>query len=315
MGKRKIPLEEEPIVCQKYLDGASIYKLGDEYGMSPNGIADLLKRNDVPRRDNRVLTDEQEVRLVFSYLSGKDIIEVGEEFNVHPTTVPKIIRRHGYSCRVNGRPRQYQLNEFAFDEIDNEHAAYFLGFIYADGYVQAGESLRIALGKKDASQLRRIRAFLQTDSPIRTIKVKTPQGKIKDACKLDIYSLHLCGRLKELGIVPKREQFHKTIEYLPPEMYRHFIRGFVDGDGVIDISKRNNARIRMLGEPDILTWIKQVFYDELGVSKKRKIQKRLGIYAIEYGGAKQARKIIRWLYGDTQLYLERKLSQMEWWDG
>lgn len=316
MGKRKIPLEDEPIICQEYLGGLSMYKLADKYNMSVSGIYALLNRNQIERRDNKVLTPAQEIEAINLYLSGQSVFAVGDKFGIHGTTIPLILARHGYSCRPAGHnSRQYHLDEFAFDKIDNERAAYFLGVIYADGCVREGNSLRIAIAKKDAVQLRRFRAFICSNAPIRYYKIKTPQGKRKDTCKIDIYSNHLCGRLEELGVVPYRGKFERTLVHLPREMYRHFIRGLVDGDGAIDTYKRNNARIRILGQPDILDWIRLAFYDELGVSKDRTIRKRIGIHSLGYGGARQARQIIRWLYGGTDLYLERKLSRMEWWNG
>ena len=49
--------------------------------------------------------------------------------------------------------RKYQVNEFFFDEIDSEEKAYWLGFIYADGYVNTnGNKFGINLSLKDISR-------------------------------------------------------------------------------------------------------------------------------------------------------------------
>ena len=48
--------------------------------------------------------------------------------------------------------RKYFFNEDFFEIIDNENKAYWLGFIYADGYVSA-KSLVIELHKDDESHI------------------------------------------------------------------------------------------------------------------------------------------------------------------
>lgn len=313
-GKRKIPLSKEPEIVGLYLGGMSSYKLSQEYGMVHSAICALLERNGVERRDNRVLTDEEERAAIEAYLSGKTMSEVGELFSIDTTTVPKIMKRHNAPTRPAGHnSRIYSLNEQAFDVIDNEQAAYWLGFIYADGS-NSGEGFRVALSTRDEVQLIRLKAFLKTEAPIKHTQAKTPQGRMKPVCLLDVYSGHIADRLRDCGIIKGRNQFHKTLAHLPHDTYRHFIRGLVDGDGSLDTSKRNNARVRILGQEDILSWVVGVFSSELGLPSDKLIRQRLGICEVDYGGAKQARAIIRWLYGDATIWLERKLDKMKaWW--
>lgn len=120
-GKRKVPLSKEPEIVGLYLGGMSSNKLSEEYGIAHSAICALLERNGVERRDNRVLSDEQERASIEMYLSGYSLAEVGEAFGVDTTTVPLILNRHGHSTRPAGHnSRIYNLDEAVFDRIDNE---------------------------------------------------------------------------------------------------------------------------------------------------------------------------------------------------
>lgn len=315
-GKRKIPLSKEKEIIGLYLDGMSTYKLAEIYPISFGAICQLLERNGIERRDNRALTNEEELQVIQEYESGKPLIEVGAMFDIHATTIPLILERHGKSTRSAGHnSRIYSLDESAFDLIDNEQAAYWLGFIYADGS-NSGDGFRVALSVKDEIQLIRIKEFLKAESPIKHTTTKSPQGKILPVCQLDVFSKRIASRLADCGIVSGRNEFHKTLTNLHSNVYRHFIRGLVDGDGAIDTRlPKCNARIRLLGQEDILSWIRSVFNEVVGTSPNQRIYQRLGIQAMDYGGSAQARSIIRWLYSDTDLYLERKLDKVkDWWN-
>ncbi len=310
-GRRKIPVSKEGEIIEVYKNGLNLYQLSRIYGIWPTAIRSLLKRNGVECRDNRILTDEQESQLIQEYLSGKSVQALNEQFGT--TNAHRTIKRHKIKTRPAGHnSRQYKLNESAFDDLGNEEAAYWLGFIYADGSI-GKESLNIGLSIKDLSHLGKVKSFLGYNAPIKFYQVKTPQGKMKEACRLNIHSQKLSNKLLTLGIVKRRGWFNQlTINHLPIESYRYFIRGFVDGDGCLDKGK-GSARLRLLGQEDILTWIIQVFNQELGLSI-RPLRQRLGIMELEYAGAIQAKKAIIWLYKDATVFLERKINRMKWWN-
>lgn len=311
-GNRKIPLGKESEIVEAYEGGLNLYGLSKIYGIFPSAIQSLLRRNGVECRDNRILTDEQESQLIQGYLAGKSVHALNEEFGT--TNAHKTLRRHKAKTRPAGHnSRLYQLNESAFDNLGNETAAYFLGFIYAEGSIHK-ETLYMALSTVDLSHLEKLKSFLSYEAPIQLYQTKTPTGKMVDVCRLCVHSQKLSRKLLMLGIVKKRSWFNQLLlEQLPEEMYRHFIRGLVDGDGSLDRSKRNNARLRIYEQEDILIWIAETFNKELGIPLRFPKQ-RTGIMALEYGGGAQARKAITWLYQDATVFLERKINRMEWWN-
>lgn len=97
---------------------------------------------------------------------------------------------------------------------------------------------------------------------------------------------------------------------VPKEYLRHFIRGFVDGDGSLYWETSQNRRkpiIKMLGGALFLGQLSEVIDEETGVGVA---EVRLYSYqtpAIAYPGIK-AKVLARWLYRDGDIALERKTA-------
>jgi len=198
----------------------------------------------------------------------------------------------------NTMPR-YSFDKHIFDKIDDEETSYWLGFLYADGYTEK-KGLRLSLGKRDIEQLKRFRTFMKSNH----IFYSRPRSY-----DLGIWSESLSKKMLALGIVPRRGKFHSlTKPQIPKNLQRHFIRGYIDGDGCI----AKDERVIILGKKDILTWIMDIFHNELGINRT-KFRKRRGTYEISFGGREQAWKIIEFLYVDATIFMERKLEKTRKW--
>lgn len=131
--------------------------------------------------------------------------------------------------------RIYKFNEYFFHEL-NEKSSYWLGFLYADGYVRmkdgkSGE-LRIKLKDTDKNHIEKFLKDIECDKPIKC----GVDGKSK-FCSVTIYSNLLVNRLFELGCVNNKTQKIR-LPNLDNLLMNHFIRGYFDGDG--SISKVKN---------------------------------------------------------------------------
>lgn len=135
--------------------------------------------------------------------------------------------------------RKYNLNESLFDEL-NECSAYWLGFLYADGYVRmkdgkSGE-LKIKLKDTDKSHIEKFLNDINCQKPIKC----GVENKSK-FCSVTIYSNHLIKRLFDLGCVNNKTQKIRLPKLEEPLM-SHFIRGYFDGDGsIFKVKNRPNS--------------------------------------------------------------------------
>jgi hypothetical protein len=135
--------------------------------------------------------------------------------------------------------KKYNFNEYFFHEV-NEKSAYWLGFLYADGYTRMknGKSGEVKLKLKDTDR-NHIELFLKDlgcDKPI-----KCGVDKKSKFCSVTVYSNIMVKQLFELGCVNNKTQkirLPKLDEVFMP----HFIRGYFDGDGSISkVKNRPNS--------------------------------------------------------------------------
>jgi hypothetical protein len=225
-------------------------------------------------------------------------------------------------CRENGLKRnKYPVNSTFFDCIDSEEKAYWWGFLYADGYVgKDARAIVVNLSDVDIDHISKFRDIISPSRPIRVeIKFRKHLGITTRTAVLRIDDRHICLRLQELGMIPKRPEFWRVRDNLPSNLFRHWLRGYFDGDGTAgkDVDK---PAIRILGQEDLLGWILKEL-NSIGVlytstapyQKGGKDGTKINIHEFSVGGSHQMVSFRDWLYKDATIYLERKKAIMDTW--
>jgi len=194
--------------------------------------------------------------------------------------------------------RKYSLNEEFFDEL-NEKSCYWLGFLYADGFVRKRKSseLRLKLKDSDKSHIERFIEDLGSNTPIKYYS----DAKI-NCCYVSINSNKLVDRLFELGCVQNKTQKIR-IPNISDNLINHFIRGYFDGDGSISRVKNrpNSYVISICSNKKFIDDLYKFFnfgyvlnYDNYSVWKANKIDDI---------------KLFRdFIYNNKETFLERKFS-------
>lgn len=204
---------------------------------------------------------------------------------------------------------KHKLNKEYFNIIDTEEKAYWLGFIAADGCVyqmsKTAYRLQINLSLTDIDHLQKFNECIESDYIITTKKVKN-----SDTCTLKIACKQLTDDLIKYGITPKKSLIIQ-MPTLKEELYRHFIRGYFDGDGCItynfDYTYPKMTFSIVGGEPMLL-------------SINEKMNQDLSIYACNHSPAltmSTAKKdkvinIYHYLYDDCTIYLNRKKEKFDY---
>lgn len=206
-----------------------------------------------------------------------------------------------------------KFNEHIFDCIDTEEKAYWLGFLFADGYIcnVTEESkkrylLEISLAICDVNHLYKFATFLQHKNPHITISDTNYGGK---RCRFNVANKHLWETLKSYGCVPNKSlilKFPEITIFKSPELIRHFMRGYFDGDGCISRSINKTTvvlRMELIGTIDFL---KQ--WDTFAVVKgvyshdKRHSENTFSLWYHK----EDTTKILNFLYNNCNIYLDRK---------
>lgn len=214
---------------------------------------------------------------------------------------------------------KYYVNPNYFEKIDNEWKAYWLGFLYADGCVIKKRSngknenvVSLALSSVDKIHVEKFQRSIQSTHPIAT---KPTNYKDTMSVKISVINKNLVDDLCKLGCVPNKSLILKfpTDDIVPKNLIRHFIRGYFDGDGCISINlEKRFARVNMMGTRDFLETIVDILHNECGWRKTPICQKKgNSAFYIQSGYIRGIENFYKYLYRDSNIYLDRKLKKFD----
>ena len=245
-----------------------------------------------------VRLQESEIQKVLNLAKqGYNVTDISFYTKYDSTTVRKYCQLHGYTFE-----RKCYSNLDFFDNIDTEDKAYWLGVLYTDGSVFEKDH-RVNLTLKDKSHVEKFASIFNAE-----VKLSNAQS----CCY--ILDKHLTKTLLDKGVFPRRSQLNcltETPSYIPGNLMHHFIRGVLDGDGCVSISKRSYGRylrVSFAGNYYFLEWLRNfvVLNYKLPIPSITSLQKSLtcllpwnGSYAI---------RLMHCLYDDATVYLERKFN-------
>lgn len=209
-------------------------------------------------------------------------------------------------------------NEHFFDCIDTEEKAYWLGFLFADGYLSQPHrmvkgkqkteyTIEVALKAEDKDHLEKFRKAIEAEKEI-SISHTNFEGASR--CRLGIGSKHMWTILNSYGCTPNKSltlKFPDIKIFKDFRLIRHFIRGYIDGDGCLTYCKKGTwAQLRVLGTEHFLTNLQHclplefenALFKKKGANVKELIFNCARAYYVEH-----------YLYNNCTIYLERKYNK------
>lgn len=249
------------------------------------------------------------------YLEGSSLSKLEREKNINRHTFANWLKEQEIEIRNPGSyARKYDLDEHYFDVIDTEEKAYFLGYLYADGCNHSDITrISIQLSIIDKEILQKFSHFVYKDEILSYNKVINKEGKEFEYVRLLMHSTHMTQQLSKLGMTP-RKSFSLTFpNWLDVNLYHHFLRGLIDGDGWIFLSsedaKRNESCVGLICTRQINDFLLDFFKQDLGLKaylSKAHSQDFEVMCDIRLKGYANQKKFLTWLYKDATIYLERK---------
>lgn len=249
------------------------------------------------------------------------VYSVAKKFNVVGETLMRNLRQLGYSPITQRDPK---FNEHIFDSIDTEEKAYWLGFIYADGYISNSPisndsdyiayNFELGLSEKDYDHLVKFKNFLNcskdiyTDSTIKSLNGN--EQKEYKRCRLCLTNQHFWNTLNKLGCTPNKTKkclFPQRSIFTKEKFIYDFIRGFIDGDGTLSYGNNGSKKIpqlSILGTYEMLLGISHY----LGHNSINKVSDTDVILNLKYNGNK-AVYLESLLYKNAKVYLDRKYEK------
>lgn len=212
-----------------------------------------------------------------------------------------------YSKRFSDIKRRYALDEHVFDSIDSDEKAYWLGFLYADGYNREDRNvISITLQKSDILHLVKFQTFLSTNIPVREY---TTKGYTK--CVINVSSLQISNQLAKLGCT-QAKTFTRKYPSIENKFNSSFIRGYFDGNGCFSHTTTTEDRwqLSFTGNKDLILPIQNILEEEIGLNHiSLNTRSDKSSVAIHYSGRNVCRKILTYMYDTATVYLDRKYDK------
>lgn len=202
--------------------------------------------------------------------------------------------------------RRYKIhNENFFEEIDSFEKAYWLGFLFADGYNNEKDGrVIISLQKKDMKFLEKLRAVFYKNRPLYFIE----QNR---AYSLTINSRKVSYDLGRLGCIQNKSLKLSFPQNLSSELLSHFIRGYLDGDGCISFmdKKHKTPQVQICSSNLFCKQLQYIILEKIGIRFNIFTQKDKRWSICYIGGTKKVLSFLDWVYSDAREFLPRKYKK------
>lgn len=201
------------------------------------------------------------------------------------------------------------MDENYFLEINTEEKAYWLGFIFADGYTARtvnNAEFGIELNIKDKGHLEKLAKALNYDSDIRT----RTRNNGQELANIRIFRKGFVSTLESHGVIQNKSLIKKYPD-IPKSLQRHFIRGYFDGNGYITFKKRStygyNIRTGFVtGSYDFAIELLLNIDNLIGTNERGRLYVDGNIVNYDSPNREITIKILDLLYENSSIYLSRK---------
>lgn len=303
----KLILDEKEIISQ-YEKLKNVSKVAEIFNVSDSTVLRRLKKNNISIIGKRKFNTLDHIEVLTKYSLLKSIHKVAEYYNMSTEPIVRILKMNG----INLTNRRFNVNHNYFDIIDTEEKAYWLGFIYADGYIRerkSGNSLEMKLSIKDKKHLELFRESIGSNHNIidgfNSVKYKDRISR-SHMSSLALYSKQLVESIKKQGI-HSRKTFTIMKPNIDKKLIPHFIRGYFDGDGCFYFNKNkgtNSTSFACASEK-----FREFLISEL--LENGMLFKWYGGITLQMQNKMDNLKFYNYIYENAKIYLNRKKEKYE----
>ena len=236
-----------------------------------------------------------------------NVTQISKKYSLTPSILRNYLSDYYPDARIYGVA---YFDQNIFDTIDTEEKAYWLGFIYADGFIDSSPldpdknsnyEFELSLAIKDLEHLKKFAKFMGWEDRVVTDSYR---------CRFFVNNKHLWNVLNTYGCTPRKSltlKFPKVETFVEPKLIRHFIRGYFDGDGCISHEDKEQliGQFHLIGTAQFLTeLIKYLPHKNLSIHILHPEIDNITKYISTSGN--KAYDLFHYMYDNCNIYLQRK---------
>lgn len=238
MGKR-ISVEQGKYIASNYTTSNTL-DIAHKLNLNEPTVRAWARRHGLHKQRAGLIQDDNKKEFIINNYLTMTYGEIGSVVGLSADQVEGWVRNH----IKDKKNKRRVFNQNYFDEIDTAEKAYWLGFIFADGYIVYNQERRnyefsIELQRIDRYILCELNNRLGNKHVVSDFhkEILIPGNKnitSSDLSKLRVYSKHLVESLIKHGIELNKST-KDTIPTVRDDLFRDFLRGYIDGDGCVHI--------------------------------------------------------------------------------
>ena len=263
---------------------------------------------------NKKNLNQNEIQQIINdYKNGKSMRQIEKEYGVTRQSVAIFLEKNKIKTTKGNHFRKYTHDYSFFKDIDSEEKAYWLGFMFADGYIvdktrgYGEDCFGITLHAKDIKTLQDFKKSINATNPITDV---SRDGR--DLRRIILTSQQTVDDLISHGCVKQKSLILKPPISVPKNLIHHFIRGFFDGDGSIfwnktafkkhDTWTAPSYSICITSTKEMIEWI----IENTGVGILKKENRREKTWYLSQSGNNKVRTFCDFIYKDATIFMDRK---------
>ena len=177
------------------------------------------------------------------YLEGNNSISfISNKYGINRKSIERRLKEKGIKAK-----KVVNCYQDAFDIINTEEKAYWLGFLYADGFVCTNtNTVGFGLKIEDQETVMAFTKFMKFKGGCNISENHKFGSKEKQGfmCTTQIANTYLHDSLVAKGVVPNKSlilKFPKVEWFSKEQLIYHFLRGYCDGDGTLGVYKHSKT--------------------------------------------------------------------------
>ena len=291
--------EQEQIIIERYSNGETAVAISKDIGISNSTISRFVKKIGISRGRQTKKTLDIEKDVVKDFQENNLYCEdLAKKYEVDVHTIYRILDKYNIK-RQTGYHTKCDISYF--EQIDNPHKAYLLGFITADGAV-VNNILSIEVHDDDIEVLKYAQQQINPQATITKCK-----GRLTS--KISFGAKKIGEDLAKYGIVQNKSKIIKNVplNFIPQKYLKYYFRGLIDGDGCV----LENGRLSIYsGSKEYIEDVQRILIKELNLSQTSIYHGTT--YFCSWSSKEDRKKLFNYLYDNLNecFYYERKYSRL-----